>query len=85
MLPKPMVVSVFAGVRECTREGDDLCREVMESGAIKLGDKQMEPVDAAELFERALYSIQVKRYSETINDLNAALEAEPSLLEAYWS
>ncbi|KAI3697184.1 hypothetical protein L6452_30014 [Arctium lappa] len=42
MLPKPMVVSVFAGVRERTREGKDLCREVMESGVIKLGDKQSE-------------------------------------------
>ncbi|KAK6921671.1 ATPase, F1/V1/A1 complex, alpha/beta subunit, nucleotide-binding domain [Dillenia turbinata] len=32
--------SVFAGVGERTREGNDLYREMMESGVIKLGDKQ---------------------------------------------
>ncbi|KAE9450768.1 hypothetical protein C3L33_17336, partial [Rhododendron williamsianum] len=37
--------SVFAGVGERTREGNDLYREMMESGVIKLGEKQ---VDAAE-------------------------------------
>ncbi|KAI3735021.1 hypothetical protein L6452_14507 [Arctium lappa] len=41
-----------------------------------------DPVDAAELFERDSY---VNRYSDAINDLNAALEVEPSLSEAYWS
>ncbi|XP_057981177.1 ATP synthase subunit beta, mitochondrial-like [Malania oleifera] len=34
--------SMFAGVRERTREGNDLYREMMESGVIKLGDKQDE-------------------------------------------
>ena len=34
--------SVFAGVGERTREGNDLYREMIESGVIKLGDKQME-------------------------------------------
>ncbi|XP_020268972.1 LOW QUALITY PROTEIN: ATP synthase subunit beta, mitochondrial-like [Asparagus officinalis] len=34
--------SVFAGVGERTREGNDLYREMMESGVIKLGDKQSE-------------------------------------------
>uniref|UniRef100_A0A804QMV1 ATP synthase subunit beta n=1 Tax=Zea mays TaxID=4577 RepID=A0A804QMV1_MAIZE len=33
--------SVFAGVGERTREGNDLYREMIESGVIKLGDKQM--------------------------------------------
>lgn len=33
--------SVFAGVGERTREGNDLYREMMESGVIKLGDKQV--------------------------------------------
>ncbi|TQD73008.1 hypothetical protein C1H46_041443 [Malus baccata] len=32
--------SVFAGVGERTREGNDLYREMMESGVIKLGDQQ---------------------------------------------
>lgn len=34
--------SVFAGVGERTLEGNDLYREMMESGVIKLGDKQSE-------------------------------------------
>ncbi|KAJ8497813.1 hypothetical protein OPV22_008365 [Ensete ventricosum] len=34
--------SVFAGVGERTREGNDLYREMIESGVIKLGDKQIE-------------------------------------------
>ncbi|XP_019182970.1 PREDICTED: ATP synthase subunit beta, mitochondrial isoform X2 [Ipomoea nil] len=33
---------VFAGVGERTREGNDLYREMIESGVIKLGDKQSE-------------------------------------------
>nr|GMD21182.1 ATP synthase subunit beta [Ipomoea batatas] len=32
---------VFAGVGERTREGNDLYREMVESGVIKLGDKQV--------------------------------------------
>eukprot|EP00958_Prasinococcus_capsulatus_P006804 scaffold630_cov399-Prasinococcus_capsulatus_cf.AAC.39 len=34
--------SVFAGVGERTREGNDLYKEMIESGVIKLGDKQAE-------------------------------------------
>ncbi|KAK8582782.1 hypothetical protein V6N13_069550 [Hibiscus sabdariffa] len=34
--------SVFAGVGECTGEGNGLYREMIESGVIKLGDKQAE-------------------------------------------
>ncbi|WZN60876.1 beta subunit of mitochondrial ATP synthase [Chloropicon roscoffensis] len=34
--------SVFAGVGERTREGNDLYAEMIESGVIKLGDKQQE-------------------------------------------
>ncbi len=30
---------MFAGVGERTREGNDLYREMIESGVIKLGDK----------------------------------------------
>jgi F-type H+-transporting ATPase subunit beta len=36
--------SVFAGVGERTREGNDLYREMIESGVIKLGDKQVNPM-----------------------------------------
>ena len=39
--------------------------------------------DTAELFERVSQSIKVKRYSDAINDLNTAIEADPSLSEAY--
>ena len=33
--------SVFAGVGERTREGNDLYREMIESGVIKLDEKQV--------------------------------------------
>ena len=36
-----MAFSVFAGVGERTREGNDLYREMIESGVIKLDDKQV--------------------------------------------
>ncbi|MCZ8632755.1 MAG: hypothetical protein N7Q72_05775, partial [Spiroplasma sp. Tabriz.8] len=36
--------SVFAGVGERTREGNDLYREMIESGVIKLGDKQVSEI-----------------------------------------
>lgn len=42
------------------------------------------PGDAAELFERVSQSIKVKRYSEAIDDLNTAIDADPTLSEAYW-
>nr|GMD31821.1 DnaJ protein P58IPK homolog [Ipomoea batatas]GMD34955.1 DnaJ protein P58IPK homolog [Ipomoea batatas]GMD38285.1 DnaJ protein P58IPK homolog [Ipomoea batatas] len=42
------------------------------------------PGDAAALFERAQQHVKVKKYSEALNDLNAAIEADPALSEAYW-
>ncbi|KAI8013591.1 hypothetical protein LOK49_LG05G00687 [Camellia lanceoleosa] len=42
------------------------------------------PGDTAELFERVSHSIRVKHYSEALDDLNAAIEADPTLSEAYW-
>ncbi|MBV2226175.1 MULTISPECIES: F0F1 ATP synthase subunit beta [Sphingobacterium] len=38
-------LSVFAGVGERTREGNDLLREMLESGIIKYGDKFMEEME----------------------------------------
>ncbi len=38
-------LSVFAGVGERTREGNDLLREMLESGIIKYGDKFMESME----------------------------------------
>lgn len=40
--------------------------------------------NAAELFQRVSQSVKVKRYSEALNDLNAAIEADPTLSEAYF-
>ncbi|PIN23378.1 Molecular chaperone (DnaJ superfamily) [Handroanthus impetiginosus] len=42
------------------------------------------PGDSAALFERVSQSIKVKRYSEALAELNAAIEADPTLSEAYW-
>ncbi|KAI3447599.1 hypothetical protein Pfo_004264 [Paulownia fortunei] len=42
------------------------------------------PSDAAALFERVSQSIKVKKYSEALAELNAAIEADPALSEAYW-
>ncbi|KAM1690786.1 hypothetical protein ACFX15_031844 [Malus domestica] len=42
------------------------------------------PGNTAELLERVSQSIKVKRYSEALNDLNAAIEADPALSEAYY-
>ena len=39
-------LSVFAGVGERTREGNDLLREMLESGIIKYGDEFMENMEA---------------------------------------
>ncbi|XP_075487081.1 dnaJ protein P58IPK homolog [Primulina tabacum] len=42
------------------------------------------PGDSAALFERVSESIKVKKYSEALADLNAAIGADPALSEAYW-
>src|SRR5690606_3487824 len=41
-------LSVFAGVGERTREGNDLLREMLESGIIKYGDSFMEGMEKGE-------------------------------------
>jgi F-type H+-transporting ATPase subunit beta len=41
-------LSVFAGVGERTREGNDLLREMLESGIIKYGDQFMEGMEKGE-------------------------------------
>jgi F-type H+-transporting ATPase subunit beta len=41
-------LSVFAGVGERTREGNDLLREMLESGSIKYGDQFMEGMEKGE-------------------------------------
>lgn len=40
--------------------------------------------NAAELFESVPRNIKVKHYSEALNDLNAAIETDPALSEAYF-
>ncbi|KAL1351917.1 hypothetical protein HN51_015803 [Arachis hypogaea] len=39
--------------------------------------------NAAELFDKVSESIKVKHYTEALDDLNAAIEADPNLSEAY--
>ncbi|XP_047334375.1 dnaJ protein P58IPK homolog [Impatiens glandulifera] len=41
--------------------------------------------EASELFERASQSIKMKRYTEALDDLNSAIEADPKFSEAYWN
>lgn len=45
--------SVFAGVGERTREGNDLYKEMIESGVIKLDDKQVKILPFVILFKSA--------------------------------
>jgi hypothetical protein len=45
----------------------------------------LKPGNAAELFERASQSIKGRHYTEALNDLNSAIEADPNLSEAYLS
>lgn len=40
--------------------------------------------NSAELFEKVSQNVKVKRYSEALDDLNAAIEADPKLSEAYF-
>ncbi|WCJ34576.1 hypothetical protein M5689_015876 [Euphorbia peplus] len=40
--------------------------------------------NVAELFEKVEQSVKVKRYSEALDDLNSAIEADPMLSEAYF-
>ncbi|XP_058098692.1 dnaJ protein P58IPK homolog isoform X2 [Magnolia sinica] len=42
------------------------------------------PIDATNLLKRVSSSLKSKRYNEALEDLNAALEADPTLSEAYW-
>ncbi|CAH9096137.1 unnamed protein product [Cuscuta europaea] len=41
------------------------------------------PGEAAALFEKAQQHVKVKKYLDALNDLNAAIEADPNLSEAY--
>ncbi|KAJ4970553.1 hypothetical protein NE237_003652 [Protea cynaroides] len=45
--------------------------------------KDGNPGNAAGLFNRVSENVKMKRYSEALNDLNAAIEADPTLSEAY--
>lgn len=40
--------------------------------------------NAAELLERVSQSVKVKRYSDALDDLNTAIEADPMFSEAYF-
>ncbi|KAL3531925.1 hypothetical protein ACH5RR_005446 [Cinchona calisaya] len=42
------------------------------------------PGDDATLFQRVSESVKVKKYTEALDDLKAAIDADPALSEAYW-
>ncbi|XP_027176065.1 dnaJ protein P58IPK homolog [Coffea eugenioides] len=42
------------------------------------------PGDVAALFQRVSESVKVKKYTEALDDLKAAIDADPALSEAYW-
>ncbi|RWR85902.1 dnaJ protein P58IPK isoform X1 [Cinnamomum micranthum f. kanehirae] len=42
------------------------------------------PGNAANFFQRVSESIKLKHYSQALEDLNAAIEADPTLSQAYW-
>ncbi|KAK7285074.1 hypothetical protein RJT34_19832 [Clitoria ternatea] len=58
-----------------------LCQLILLQPLVSASDGN--PGHAAELFERASESIKVKHYTEALDDLNAAIEADPTLSEAY--
>lgn len=58
-----------------------VCQLILLQPLVSASDGK--PDNAAELFERASQSIKVKHYTEALNDLNAAIEADPTLSEAY--
>lgn len=51
--------SVFAGVGERTREGNDLYREMIESGVIKLDDKQVHETHVQYIIAFCMYWINL--------------------------
>ncbi|GMH30089.1 hypothetical protein Nepgr_031932 [Nepenthes gracilis] len=60
------------------------CQFLLLQPLVSAQDADGKFVNAAELLERISKNIKVKRYSEALDDLNAAIEADSSLSEAYW-
>ncbi|KAG4913390.1 hypothetical protein JHK86_053823 [Glycine max] len=58
-----------------------VCQLILLQPLVSASDGK--PENAAELFERASQSIKVKDYTEALDDLNAAIEADPTLSKAY--
>lgn len=58
------------------------CIQVYLISAFYLADHK--PGNAANFFQRVSESIKLKHYSQALEDLNAAIEADPRLSEAYW-
>ncbi|PON69272.1 N-terminal acetyltransferase A, auxiliary subunit [Parasponia andersonii] len=58
-----------------------VCQLLLLQPLSALGSKAS---NAAELFEKVSQNVKVKRYSEALDDLNAAIEADPTLSEAYF-
>ncbi|PQM34304.1 ATP synthase subunit beta mitochondrial [Prunus yedoensis var. nudiflora] len=78
--------SVFAGVGERTREGNDLYREMIESGVIKLGEKQADSKCAlvyehfrdAEGQDVLLFIDNIFRFTQANSEVSALLGRIPS-------
>ncbi|KAJ4883183.1 ATP synthase subunit beta-3 [Raphanus sativus] len=66
--------SVFAGVGERTREGNDLYREMIESGVIKLGEKQSE----SKCQDVLLFIDNIFRFTQANSEVSALLGRIPS-------
>ncbi|KAG5072605.1 hypothetical protein GYH30_007591 [Glycine max] len=58
-----------------------VCQLILLQPLVSASDGK--PENAAELFERASQNIKVKDYTEALDDLNAAIEADPTLSKAY--
>ncbi|KAL0344626.1 UNVERIFIED_CONTAM: DnaJ protein P58IPKB [Sesamum radiatum] len=82
------VFARFLHLVDCaTVKVESICRLLITSLRFSDGDgdgnEDGKPGDPATLFERVSQSIKVKKYSEALAELNAAIEADPALSEAY--
>ncbi|CAN1805462.1 DnaJ protein P58IPK homolog [Linum perenne] len=59
-----------------------VCQLLLLQPLVSASDSKTKTV--AELFERVSQSVKVKRYSDALDDLNSAIEADPMLSEAYF-
>ena len=84
-------LSVFAGVGERTREGNDLLREMLESGIIKYGEEFMEEMekggwDLSKVDKNAMKESKATFVFGQMNELNTLeMEQEMVKVKTYFS